>query len=354
LLIIFHDPPETMNLPDPDATGLEPHNIVINDVAQDYVRQAIESGFSVIDVNVPTHLTGLEDNTDSTDYRTSVTNEVASYLWENYIEVHEHSHIFLLGIGSAAFAMIHILNSHESTNNSVSLAASFVAQNMLQGVTRPADDFFPAWYYSNSIVWVAENHGVWSPDRQRKLRKKYGRLEKSSSTSINDMLVEHQAEFFARLAKKMAPPPEAARAPVPAPPPFLPVEEPIPPAAAASSFQGAPGLAINGATARGDESGYASGYAADTSSLGGADGGNALMEGVVNTSAAPVKSQSPTPALQQEYRVPSPFAALQQAIQQPTESPPTVVASPIRSPERSPLPPTNDFYPGFQGSYPSQ
>lgn len=59
----------------------------------------------------------------------------------------------------------------------------------------------------NSIVWVAENHGVWSPDRQRKLRKKYGRLEKSTSTSINDMLAEHQSDFFARLAAKISPPP---------------------------------------------------------------------------------------------------------------------------------------------------
>jgi hypothetical protein len=40
----------------------------------------------------------------------------------------------------------------ESTNESVSLAASFVAQNILQGVSRPADDFFPAWY------WNVSNH----------------------------------------------------------------------------------------------------------------------------------------------------------------------------------------------------
>jgi histone deacetylase 6 len=95
----------------------------------------------------------------------------------------------------------------------------FVAESSLIGVSRPADDYFSAWYFSvsqfvlvrrgivvmyidtgqHSYVFVAENHAVWSPDRVRKVRKKYGRLVKSSSMNINDMLLEHREQVFAKL-----------------------------------------------------------------------------------------------------------------------------------------------------------
>jgi len=48
-------------------------------------------------------------------------------------------------------------------------------------------------------VFVAENHQVWSPDRARKIRRKYGCLVKSSQTNINDMLLEHKDAVFQKL-----------------------------------------------------------------------------------------------------------------------------------------------------------
>jgi histone deacetylase 6 len=53
-------------------------------------------------------------------------------------------------------------------------------------------------------VFVAENHQVWSPDRARKIRRKYGCLVKSSQTNINDMLLEHKDAVFQKLQDETA------------------------------------------------------------------------------------------------------------------------------------------------------
>jgi histone deacetylase 6 len=53
-------------------------------------------------------------------------------------------------------------------------------------------------------VYVAENHSVWSPERQRKQRKKYGQLVKSETFSLNDMLSTHRNEVLSRLLQDTA------------------------------------------------------------------------------------------------------------------------------------------------------
>lgn len=79
---------------------------------------------------------------------------------------------------------------------------SFVAESSLLGVSRLADDFSSSWYFNHSAVFVADNHGVWSPDRTRKVRKKYGKLSKSDSITINDMLLEHKGQVFDKMLKE--------------------------------------------------------------------------------------------------------------------------------------------------------
>jgi len=79
------------------------------DVTKTYVEWAIKNGFAVIDVNIPSHVTNegvricslIEKDTleltikkdtsgyiepDSVDLRAATTRELATYLWENYIE----------------------------------------------------------------------------------------------------------------------------------------------------------------------------------------------------------------------------------------------------------------------------
>ncbi|KAL9033688.1 MAG: hypothetical protein Q9180_005813, partial [Flavoplaca navasiana] len=83
-----------------------------------YREWAITAGFAVIDVNFPNHIANTDDidelNLDK-DYenakRIAERNELAIYLWENYIELNESTAIFFVGVGSPAKEIIHILNN---------------------------------------------------------------------------------------------------------------------------------------------------------------------------------------------------------------------------------------------------
>ena len=62
------------------------------DVVKDYIEWAIEKGFGVIDVNIPTHTTDKNSSRPSQyeeedQNRVKETEELAGYLWENYIEL---------------------------------------------------------------------------------------------------------------------------------------------------------------------------------------------------------------------------------------------------------------------------
>lgn len=61
------------------------------DVVKDYIQWTIDKGFGIIDVNIPTHTTdkdapgpGIYEDED--ENRVKETEELAGYLWENYIE----------------------------------------------------------------------------------------------------------------------------------------------------------------------------------------------------------------------------------------------------------------------------
>jgi histone deacetylase 6 len=55
----------------------------------------------------------------------------------------------------------------------------------------------------HSTVFVADGHSVWSPERQRKQRKKYGNLVKSERRNLNDMLSEHHSYVLNKLTEGM-------------------------------------------------------------------------------------------------------------------------------------------------------
>jgi len=127
---------------------------------------------------------------------------LVSYLWENYIDVESRS-VFLLGIGSGTSSLVHLLNAHERTTELVKYTFSFISEHTIFGVNRPADDYFPGWYFNHSTVYIAHNHHVWSPDRQRKQRKKYGNLIQSNAVNLSDMVEQHRGEVFAKMLEEI-------------------------------------------------------------------------------------------------------------------------------------------------------
>ncbi|KAF2118870.1 hypothetical protein BDV96DRAFT_596684 [Lophiotrema nucula] len=210
LLVIFHDPPGIMGKADPFDGRPELHNTWLTDVNKSYIDWAVKSGFEVIDVNIP-RVVAFDDEdigfvkADSPEMRASQTRELANYIWENYIEPHDATQVFFMGVGAAYLGLVELLGNNENTtaeDSPVECLIGFVSQTSIQSVKRATDDNISSWYYDHSLVFVAKSHHVWDPIRQRKLRRKYGNLKRSGHDELNEMLLEHQSEIQSLLLKK--------------------------------------------------------------------------------------------------------------------------------------------------------
>ncbi|KAK2763229.1 Histone deacetylase hda1 [Arachnomyces sp. PD_36] len=202
LLVIFHDPPELMGVPHPVTNKLESHNCWLADVVKDYIEWAVGKGFGVIDVNVPTHTTDKEtpgpgQYEDEDQNLVKDTEELAGYLWENYIEPNSATEIFFLGIGDAFYGIANLLMNRDTIYNRLTGVISYVGKNPVRAISSNNDPNLSRWYKSNSLVFVSANHGVWSgPDGFRKPSKRYGTLHKSSKIGLSEMLVQHKSDVF--------------------------------------------------------------------------------------------------------------------------------------------------------------
>jgi len=122
---------------------------------------------------------------DSVDLRAATTRELATYLWENYIEyvyfdydskrvfanvssrVNDSKDIILMGIGAAYAGVVWLLSNEgtksknwinitnanlglftEAYQDRVKHVVGFVADSSILGVSRPADDGVSSWYFN--------------------------------------------------------------------------------------------------------------------------------------------------------------------------------------------------------------
>ncbi|KAJ5992086.1 histone deacetylase [Penicillium sp. IBT 35674x] len=196
LLVIFHDPPEIMGATHPLTNKLEAHNCWIHtDVQKEYVALAVEKGWAVIDVNVPMHIsrdktTGKFEDEDVN--RPHATEELAAYLWDNYIDPSNATDVFFMGIGTAFYGVTSLLINRDNLYQNVNGVISFVSDHPVRAVASATQTWMSKWYRENSLVFVSHQHGVW----EHKPSKRYGNLRKSPQATISDMLAEHKEETF--------------------------------------------------------------------------------------------------------------------------------------------------------------
>lgn len=62
------------------------------------------------------------------------------------------------------------------------------------------DDGLADWYAENSLVWCNNDHAVWS---QKKVRKKFGRVEKAKGPLLGDILKEKRDKVRAWIEEKL-------------------------------------------------------------------------------------------------------------------------------------------------------
>ncbi|GAB7352903.1 hypothetical protein MBLNU459_g3492t1 [Dothideomycetes sp. NU459] len=198
LLLIFHDPPEVIGIPDPRTQKLELHNTWLTDMVKTYVDWAAKQGFAVIDANVPRYLTGIEDDQEyaeagALEDRTKQAFELASYLWENHIEIWDASHIFIMGVGTAYASIVQLLKANERCRDRISKIFSFISdQDAMHSYRSATDDFLDRWYRDVSLIFVAENHYIWEKAKTKAPSKRWGTLVQSPKTEIQEILEYHR------------------------------------------------------------------------------------------------------------------------------------------------------------------
>lgn len=174
------------------------------DIVKQYVDWAVKQGFAVIDVNLPKHVVDMDmtdshehEETNSIEFRTREATQLLTYLWENYIELNDSSHVFLMGTNTGHGAIVNFIKTHSTqAQQNITKAISFIEDVSLQSCKSQTDDGLARWYYDNSMVLVANEHHVWASDLVRKPRKGFGRLSQSDETSISAMLIEYQTLIF--------------------------------------------------------------------------------------------------------------------------------------------------------------
>ncbi|KAI5203819.1 histone deacetylase HdaA [Aureobasidium subglaciale] len=200
LLVIFHDPPKLTGSTNPRTQAFELHNTWLTDSVKQYTTWAVDQGFSVMDINIPKHHTEAEDDYEHAEpadegRRSDETEVLAKYLWDNYIELSEASHIFFMGVGQAYSNLIAFLKKNDRCRDRLTKIIGFISDScVLPSYKASTDDFLDRWYRDASRIFVADNHYVWERHKNKQPSKKWGNLERSKYNDMQEMLASHQKE----------------------------------------------------------------------------------------------------------------------------------------------------------------
>ncbi|KAH6656822.1 histone deacetylase [Truncatella angustata] len=199
VIIIIHDAPELVAMPDLIENTVDPHNAFISDGVTTYIKWATENGFGIIDANVPHYITKPEDVdpfTPRADEQSlsSQVKELMNYIWDNYVQLYDCDDLFLMGIGNA-YLGVKLLLTERHCKERISGVVNFVTGN-LRPVKSATDETLSMWYKRNSLVYVARDHACWAdPELTKKVNKRrFGDVKRSDQVGLNRMMQQHAGE----------------------------------------------------------------------------------------------------------------------------------------------------------------
>ena len=108
-----------------------------------------------------------------------------------------------MGVGNAAYGLTDFFKQDPSVLTSIDAAIIFVTENDLRSVNDPDDDRLARTYFDRSLVFVADDHPAFDPER-KKPKRRHGKVRRSDKTRLQEMLYSHQEEVFALLELKTA------------------------------------------------------------------------------------------------------------------------------------------------------
>lgn len=178
------------------------------DPVKSLIDYAVAAGFGCIDVNIPKKITpGPEDDQTITiqnlreeapEVAKHQSSLLASYIWDNYIAPSDNERVFFVGIGNAFQGVARLLSERQEVHESTAGVVAFIANNPLRPVSN--DNFeirgssLAGWYFLNSRVWLSPTHSGFK--RDKRLSKKFGRVEKSEETVLGLMVRRYLIEAW--------------------------------------------------------------------------------------------------------------------------------------------------------------
>ena len=130
-----------------------------------------------------------------------------------------------MGVGDSAIAVTYLLSHADEIQQRVNWVFNFISEHDLRPVQRAGDDYVADWYFKHSDCYVAHDHLAWSPERSRRVRRKYGNLKRSDFNDLSEMLIAAKDDVEQRMydetrtwreeekRKAAAPPPATQRLP---------------------------------------------------------------------------------------------------------------------------------------------
>lgn len=176
------------------------------DPVKSLIDNAVTAGFGCIDVNIPKAITpGPEDSKtiqhpteDSPDVARHQSTLLASYIWDNYIAPSDNERVFFIGIGNAFQGVARLLSEKQDVHEMTAGVVAFIANNPLRPVAN--DNFeiqggsLAGWYAHNSRVWLSPTHSGFK--REKRLGKKFGKVEKSEETVLALMVKRYMDDAW--------------------------------------------------------------------------------------------------------------------------------------------------------------
>ncbi|KAK1458977.1 histone deacetylase [Colletotrichum melonis] len=200
ILIIFHDPPEVLAQPDVVDRHVEAHNAWVVDSVEQYIDWAVGQGIAVMDVNVPNKVLRDEDMEPYTQQTGEIEllgelQELANYLWDNYIQLYEEADdILLLGVGRS-YSGVRALLTGRDCKAKIAGVACFI-KGMLRPVKSDVDTELAPWYKDHSQIYVEHDHACWSraDTKHRVSKRRFGTVIRSPENGTQKMAQAHAKE----------------------------------------------------------------------------------------------------------------------------------------------------------------
>jgi len=134
---------------------------------------------------------------------TELGREVLTYLWDNYIQLSNASHIILFGHGPGCTALMELISERaHSVMQKVTSAVLVVGQDDIPQIPRDEDEL-RRWYIKHSYVVVPQSHPI---VLEGKLRKRHGTVKQYDEKRTIKLLSRALPDIKEYIDRKIARP----------------------------------------------------------------------------------------------------------------------------------------------------